>query len=193
MSLYDFQGKTIHFVQYSGSLWSGGRCVGKPIEPVNSGTKIPPSDRLLNFDLVAGEDVYVVLDNYGDEILCGKIRDRLFSGLDDFTLAIDEKTGQIYVVEFAETGKEENTAYLFSLEGYRVPEKYLARINELKSFKRPYYISISEMGLIDFIDQEIGFSQLEEFVLIDLSFNDTRIQVVKDGYRTVSGWVDLAD
>ena len=100
-------------------------------------TRMPGADMLFNFDV---NNRWLVLDDYGNDELPELLVDRIFGRgtyIKGYTVAIDKSTGQCY---FATLSVEEGRNCLhLNVLPMVVPAKWLPRLDELKSCKRPFY------------------------------------------------------
>jgi hypothetical protein len=170
-----------------------------------SGTAVPTKDRLFNFDLKVGDDAILVLDNYGDETLPSRVRRRIMrEKMFENTIGIHRRTGEIvivgFILEYQSSSSSEPTALaacywpfgdLGTGKQLFVPKPYMSRLDELKSKKRPFYISVAEHTLYAFMEREASYPDMERDLVVDLEFQrDERVQVWGESYRVVSGWTD---
>lgn len=174
-------------------------------------TATPSPNKLFNFDVPMGKlGDLIVLDPYGDEIMPDDLRKVLLNEeMFHNTIGIFRKTGEIVHVGFiketiprigcpeeGDPGGEDIayslTFWNFSHQGNYprmfVPKAYLKRLDELKTQKRPFYISLWENSLFSFISRWSGYGDLQQNLLVDLHFYQRRLQVWNSGYREVSGW-----
>ncbi len=156
-----------------------------------SRTKVPPSDKLFNFDLKAlhGQGTWLILDGYGDEWLSETLVDRMFGKgtyARGYALAIDRKTGATHIAHFNKHGR---TNYVVLEEiAPRVPKAFLRRLDELCCQKRPFCLSFRVSTLADLLARELGYKDLLEEVVVELRFEKTQVQIWGETYRTVSDW-----
>jgi hypothetical protein len=161
-------------------------------------TGVPGSGFLFNFDLSFNGRTLLVLDNYGAERLSDEMSKRLLENCTTdnnpetgITLGVDRKTGAIFAVAFA-VEKRKTIALVLqidALENLRVPKDFLPRLDELKSCKRPFWITITEFGFYAFHDREIGYRELErEHVVVGFDFRPLNLEIMNDSYRTVGTW-----
>jgi hypothetical protein len=174
-------------------------------------TATPTKEHLFNFIVPVGKlGDLLVLDNYGDEVLPDKIRRPVMTTkMFHETIGIFRKTGQVVRVGFikekiqhigcpeeGDPGSEEweysLTFWGLDLNGagdpLYLPKKYLARLDELKSRKRPFYITLWENALYSFITRDTGYDAFDKALVIDFHFDGLRLQVWGDSYREVSDW-----
>lgn len=161
-------------------------------------TIVPDSSKLFNFDVKAKAGkttrTFLVLDNYGDEVLPRDVLKRLLHmDMLGYNLAIDRSDGILYTAQFLSEKPNISLAVARlthgrNLEPMQVPRKFLKRIDELKNKKRPYYVSCWEPSVWAFLEKEEGFACLRESLLVDLHFDQRRVQVWGDSYREVTDW-----
>jgi len=179
---------------------------------------IPTDDKLFNFDveLPNGCGKILVLDPYGDETLSSKVRKGLFSSKETFPIGINRTTGQIYRVGFGLTSEVEGpvlslgprdtsrVVMVYSdlqspwgdsdYESLQVPDVYLPRLDELKSQKRPFSLSLPPDLLCAFVDQEVGYRELRDHVHVNLWFLKYEgIEISSTLYRNVGRWQDCVE
>lgn len=166
----------------------------------------PDNRQLFNFWVKGGRGEkkidFLVLDPYGDEILSDEIRERVFGSSDKrWTLAIDRQTGELHIASLYECptmfkGVQTSTHLELWLsrfcaqshEGYVIPPAWLTRLDELKSKKRPFRISVRDFALIELLDREIGFNSLAENMVVSFDFHGESLDVASGQYRTTSKW-----
>lgn len=159
-------------------------------------TRVPDGSKLFNFDIPYGDTTLLVLDPYGDEDMAGqpKMLQRVAQHpVEGGTIAIDRKSGQVYHTGFYRTQPKGSAAMgIWAFEGgYRVPKRYLRRLDELKSQKRPFSLSVLPSALMLFIDREYGFEDLRKTLTVTLWFHKGKaIQLWGGAYRTLSTWED---
>ncbi len=154
-----------------------------------------PKGKLFNFDLKAEGRTWLILDPYGDELLSSEMSLRA-TGVESlsFCLAIDREDGVLYRAHF---GQDKRTNYVrLSRMDLWLPKSYLGRLDELKSCKRPFYLTFTDRTFADFIEREIGYQDLHYRVVVDLDFRPLRLQVTgshggSHGYREVSNWRNI--
>jgi hypothetical protein len=168
---------------------------------------------LFNFDVPVGKlGKLLILDNYGDEVISDGIRKKIMQASTfSQTLGIFHKTGEIVRIAFmkervkvhgcSEEGEPDSEEDQFSVQFWSfecdggkplfLPKSYLKRIDELKSKKRPFYITLPEQSFYAFHDRWASYADLQKSIIIDLHFNGARIQVWGDSYREVTSWRDL--
>lgn len=142
--------------------------------------KTPPASKLFNFWV---KD-YLVLDNYGNEMLPKPIHERFF-GSKDYNLAIS-KNGDMFIATFEEV-EGHLTMYLNYL--FEFPKAMLDRIEELLTSKRPFLIGIDEPTWREFHLREIGYSDMQKSLYVQINFHDISLQINESHWREVSCWV----
>lgn len=196
---YKAQGRTLSQVHLANHV---------PWKTLATKTRVPPSNKLLNFDLVAGRGktakTFLVLDPYGMETLSLRMNERFFghgTREEGFTLAIDRATGELLTAHFKTErvkGKRITTVVLVQLTWYRsgdgesvfrLPTKYLKRIDELKSKKRPFDFTCFDDTMWAFIDQEASLEDLRQNLVVEFDFDRRRLQLWQDAHREVTRWV----
>lgn len=188
--------KVIHHSKMHGRLVTKVYLCDQGWKALSTRTKTPDTTKLFNFEVSAGRGkeakTLLVLDNYGDETIPSALFDRLFCmGVFDFNLAVDKTDGTLFTAQFAQEGRTyvmTVAALMANGKSLQLPKKFVGRVNELKSKKRPYYLSCQEGTLWGFIDREAGFNDIRENLVVDLHFDRRRLQVWGDSYREVSPW-----
>ena len=181
---HDVVGKRITKVYFPERFWE---CV--PVE-----VDVPASNLLFNFKMKLGAQTILVLDNYGNEDLPDSIEKRLFQVEKfSYTLGIDTETGMIYMVTFVE---EQGVycavlVYFNLIADMMLPKSAILRLDELMSCKRPFAISIQQSFLLNFIDREIGYSELPHGVVLSLDFRPRLELTHHNLYRYVDEWKDV--
>lgn len=158
--------------------------------------QVPDEHHLFNF-IIEGEGVnLIVLDDYGDDWLPNVIRERMF-GMEygQYTLAIDRKTGELGLLTLEDCDGE--PAFWFQewmppsldrRESYRIPRRWVKRLDELLHMKRPFQCHIHPHTLQEFINQDVGYDRLRQEVVFTLGFVNASIEVWGENYRKVPGW-----
>jgi hypothetical protein len=164
-----------------------------------------PGARLLfNFDVSVGKlGRLLVLDNYGDEVMPDKFRRKLLTTkMFAETIGIFRKTGEVVRVAFIREKVASNSEEFYSIvfypffdwdgsgRGLLLPKSYLKRLDELKSKKRPFCITLRDTDLFQFSERWVGYESLQNQLLVDLHFDELRLQVWSHSYREVSAWKD---
>jgi hypothetical protein len=154
-------------------------------------TKTPTEDKLLNFclSLYDGSREWIILDNYGNEILTQSVTDRIFgdgSYAHGYYLAIDQENGDIFRAVFGEPGIDcsLNLDPLFR----KVPPKYLTKLDKLMTEKRPFALNFPGVVWRDLFDHEIGFRDAAKELMIELHFGSKGVQIWGEAYREMSDW-----
>lgn len=158
---------------------------------------VPDELHLFNF-VIEGDGVnLLVLDNYGDDTLPDGIQKRVF-GMDygEYTVAVDRATGELHIITLIED--EDGTLAFVSSpwmnpswaegERYRIPRRWVKRLDELLYKKRPYLCHVDPYVLQNFIDQQVGYNQVTEAIVFTFNFDGYSIEVQGDNFRLVSGW-----
>jgi len=158
---------------------------------------LPPSDRFFTFDVEVGGRHWLVLDPYGNDFLTPEFVERLlrYSDTDDYTIAI-EKTGHLFTTHVDKDAENTdlvlcgitNNSFLHGQPRLRIPDSYVARLDELHSKKRPYSITVESNSLISFIDREIGFGDLIEDLIFSFNFDGMRLEVWGESFRETTEW-----
>lgn len=195
MGINDFLGKTVT------KYW----CNSISLEDISEGLSyfsgecsitIPDSDKLTTFcaDIVTSEGpkTIIVLDNYGNELLTREIEERLGLGV-GYTIGVDLSEGYIWFVSV-----NEEDGFYFGRWPIKLPKTYLERVGELASKKRPFHITIDSAALINFIDREYGWKDLEQHLRFVFDFRGADVgcflKVALFGndsaYQEISGWRD---
>jgi hypothetical protein len=177
---------------------------------VDTGT--PRSTMLFNFEMPVGKlGPLLVLDNYGDEGIPDEIRQKILNTkMFRQTIGIFKTTGEIVHVSFikekvprpgcSEEGDPGGTDTVYALTFWRfgwmgngrrlfVPKDYIKRLDELKSQKRPFRLTVRDTALFDFITRWRGFENMQENIAVILNFSQDRIQIWRDGYFRYSDWM----
>jgi hypothetical protein len=177
----DMHGKKLSMV----SVWEDGLLKDYPCA-----TRVPGALKLMNFDVKAGSQAFLVLDNYGDEVLPAKTMRRVIGhDLFAWNLAINRSDGTFHIATFAKEGTQYAMLISRLYQGEALPRKFLGRLDELKSKKRPYFVTCWEECVWSFIDKEGGYSALRENLVVDLNFDRRRVQVWGNSYREVTSWM----
>jgi len=146
---------------------------------------IPGIDKLLNFEIKVGGG-FLILDPYGNEHLPEEVEARLMPNSP--TLAIGLVSGQCYIAQFFQT-EEQLVLALIKMEGRVVPKKYRKRLPELLSHKRPFTFMLPNRVLVDLLDQEIGYRDLCDEMVVELDFRPRLLQIGHECHREVTLWV----
>jgi hypothetical protein len=173
-------------------------------DPVWVGVTAPDNTKILTFDI--GD--WLVLDPYGDGSIPSTIRARIFGDPDGesrlYTLAAHRTTGVLaFASYFIEKLPESDLPYTpgimraprhsIAISGlmpsFTIPPEYVARLDELRSKKRPYDASFDPTALMDFIDRESGYGELHAAMVFTFNFDGEFLQVTDACHRSVSGWV----
>ena len=174
--------------------------------PLEVGAEVPTIDKLLQFEV---RD-WLVLCNYGDDKLPKPIRERIFGIEKAWTVAVNRKTGEIGITHYFTEKDDEAPSTLAEIdcllisrwpfdilpteEEYRFPEGLLHKLDNLKSLKRPFAISIEPEALMGILDHEIGYSQIYGNVTFTFRVEeDSWLEVCGSYYRRVTPWKGLDD
>lgn len=155
---------------------------------------LPQDADLFTFTFKAGPLNLLVLDPYGDETLLGRMRKRLLGSSDvNTTIGIDWTTGQIYFFGFGiEEGKLVAVVWRSPPNGtteMKVPRRFLKKLDQVKSKKRPFCFSVETSALIGFCDRAIGYNELCNNLSLSLRFDDFALELWGDrAWRKVSFW-----
>lgn len=138
--------------------------------------KTPGVAKLFNFRAKLGGQVYTFLDGYGDEVLPEEIVDRALgkgSFERGYVLAIRED-GAVFVAHFGMYRKR-HFVVLTPLYCKPVLKAYMARLGELLTAKRPFYLTLEDHFWRDLWDREVGFSDILYSVQVMLCFDKVRL------------------
>jgi hypothetical protein len=164
-----------------------------------------PGDKyLFNFDVKANNTnnkCWLVLDSYGNDFITDEFSLRLlnFEKTSQYTLAIDKSNGKLYTASFHRNDEGEQLSveiWLSQLNNeyhLKLPHTYLNRLDELKSKKRPFVLTVASTSLLSFIDREIGFDSLVKNLIVDFNFDGNRLELWEDSYRETSDWDDVGN
>jgi hypothetical protein len=161
-----------------------------------------PGDKyLFNFDVKANNKCWLVLDSYGNDFITDEFSLRLlnFEKTSQYTLAIDKSNGKLYTASFHRNDEGEQLSveiWLSQLNNeyhLKLPHTYLNRLDELKSKKRPFVLTVASTSLLSFIDREIGFDSLVKNLIVDFNFDGNRLELWEDSYRETSDWDDVGN
>lgn len=175
MNLFDWTGKTITRVEGDYGIFS---CK----------TTVPGKESLLNFDLEVSAGKILVLDNYGNETFPEEFQTGVsFLGPGPYTIGIIRESGQICAVHFSQE-KKALVATVTRMEEWVVPGKFLPKLDQLMSCKRPFYLGMTERSLFDLATKWIGHKDIEGSLVVDLDFHPRRLQIWGQNWREVGGW-----
>lgn len=200
--VYDVEGRAIRFVYDLDQGW----------RQYEVNITAPDKHHLFNFD-VPGKGrtpspFLLVLDPYGDEHMTDKIRQTIFAHRSAVaeTVGIRYDTGEIVRVGFidqrvpnpgcpeeGEPPSEDHVigvtfAHLPGEDHPTLPEAYRKRMPELLNKKRPFYFTFQDWVLFQFIERWCGYRDLCESLVVDLHFDNARLQVSGNSSRTVTRW-----
>lgn len=155
-------------------------------------TRVPDSSHLFNFDVQTDGRRYLVLDPYGDEIMTHRMRNRLWKTKGNTpAFAVDRDTGEVGHASFY---IEKSGGYSMSFWRFPdlvVPKKFLPRLDELKSMKRPVRLGLDEQALMLFIEREAHLDDLRKAVTVTLHLGGKKgqsLQLWGQLWRLVSNW-----
>jgi hypothetical protein len=162
-----------------------------------AGIETPSKRKLFNFDIIVSNRSWLILDPYGNDFIPSKLNNRVL-GLKNYTLGIDKKSGVIYFVAFthfidkrkrlsSDAPVRDVILHLYN-SNLIVPDIFINKLDNLKDKKRPFYLSFRSFALMNFIDREIGFSDLKEEMIITLQFENESLEITKEAYRTSTKW-----
>lgn len=174
MSVYDFQGKILDEI-----VIDNGR--DRDSNLTEGLITIPDSLKLFNFTVKPNPKTeFLILDPYGDEnFLPESVRERLFGKETARTIAINLVTGFIYyaalfyddyhnlVLVLTLVEPNDDGGFLCVPKAYR-KNKCKDLVTWLSSCKRPFRWTLPGYTLSDFIDREIGYSDLEQDLELEL-------------------------
>lgn len=143
----------------------------------NVNIKCPGDMRLFNFKFHINKMEFVMLDNYGDEVIPADLYKRIL-GYELFSsnLIICKKTGAVYIGTF-DKEKSDYQLLIGSLPiDLVVPKTHLKKIDELLNMKRPYTFDCNKWALWNYIDKEEGFRYLRENLIVTLNFPNDSIE-----------------
>lgn len=152
---------------------------------------VTPKDKLFNFEIETftknNKYKFIVLDNYGDEIILQSIYKRLlFHKLFEQNLIIEFYSGKIYSGVFFEEIKSGNIELVLTeFSNLSIPSKYKSRLKELLSSKRPYYFTIPIELLFNFIDKEIGYRELQDNIHVILDFKNMKLDIGRYSHKEI--------
>jgi len=155
----------------------------------------PEIHKLANFDVEIGT-TYLVLDDYGNDVIPYDLQEKLFAqslSCEYFTLAIAKQTGEIFLAYFVFDDERKlsiNLADLYPNSDTRpkVPPVYLASIDSLKNKKRPFSLELPGQAVIRYMDRDISIKDLQQEVIIELHYEPKLLQIWGDRYRAVEKW-----
>jgi hypothetical protein len=161
-------------------------------------TFTPDDKYLFNFDIKVNNKCWLVLDPYGNDFITDEFSSRLlgFDKTSQYTLAIDKYNGKLYKASFSCSGRSLSSIDIclssFHDEKHlRLPDTYISRLDELKSKKRPFVLTVASTSLLSFIDREIGFGSLAEDLIVSFHFDRNRLELWGNSYRETSSWEDV--
>lgn len=168
-------------------------------KPFHAEGLVPDSAHLFNFEVeLEDERKLLVLDRYGDEGMPEDIRE--FMGLPDDgsqTLGIWKDTGQIVCIMFAREGKKiaigvhgfPGASWGPQNHHFCVPKKFLSRLDELKSAKRPFDLSFVDYGWERLHSRWCGLKDFEDYLVVKLDLHDDQfLEIGREHHRLVTRW-----
>jgi len=130
------------------------------------GIKPPDRSHLFNFDVPIGKlGNLLVLDNYGDEILSSRIRQKIFgTKTDRETIGIFRDSGEIVRVAFNSNERRPVSLDVDAANGCSLlfysfappifmPPSMRGSLDELKSAKRPFRFTLPDYVLFEFFER----------------------------------------
>lgn len=160
----DMTGKKISRVLFEGKYY-------------NTSIKCPGNMKLFNFKFHIDNMEFVLLDNYGDEVIPADLYKKilgykLFSG----NLIICKTTGEVYFGTFyKEKGNYKLLINSLSFN-FIVPEIDVKKIDELLNMKRPYAFDCNKRALWNYINKEEGLGHLRKNLVVRLHFPNDDIE-----------------
>ncbi len=154
-------------------------------------TESPADHLLFNFRIPVGNLGHLtILDPYGDEVLPDEVRHpTLTAKYGDETIGIFEKTGRIVRIGFIEHAIGGLSVCFWDFETeMRLPKKWLKKIPQLRSQKRPFCLTHAGHSLYSFITRWGSYSDLQKNLTIEFRFFSTTVSVQGDSYRESSPW-----
>jgi len=147
----------------------------------------PEKDKLFNFN-VFGDTNCLVLDPYGNSDLNDEFTFRLlqYKNTNHYTIAIGIDTGFLYKVHFSKIRGDICvifSSFYYEGKNIKIPNSYIKRLDELKDKKRPFSIKIDSKSLLQFIDHEIGYTELINDLIFSFHFNDCRLEICADQFQ----------
>lgn len=168
---------------------------------------VPGKERLFTFDVpgVGGAPFLLVLDPYGDEVMSKKIRREVLGvgGVEE-TVGVRRDTGEVVLVGLieqrmdgvgGESGPECTIGVSFRsfpCERIFLPDDHRARLGELHNKKRPFYLTVRDHCLFDFIERWASYSDVLANLVVSFAFDGEDVQVSGDSWRSVTRWETTA-
>jgi len=161
---------------------------------------IPDGDFLFNFEIKnvrIEHSKLLILDPVDNRLSSCSMWDPVFGGAFGApALGIKVPSGILHWVFFEDTSVQGTGQGLTAnIENVQVdnqtlvlPSAYMDRLDELKYSKRPFSVSFLEEHLIDFIDREVGYSELRNKFVINLNFHRVTVQLFEGDHREVGPW-----
>lgn len=167
------------------------------------GVDLPGPGKLMNFEFKMAGRKWLYLDSYGDEVMPPEIHERFFGAGPRESIAVCLETGDLALARLQEGDEGKIELFVRSVrswahmylgkakcaEAYKVPKEYLGLLDGLRYQKRPFHMSVLDRALFNFIDRELGYQQLVEYLIISLDLRPKGIlEILGDSYRWVSVW-----
>ena len=151
----------------------------------NVNIKCPDNMKLFNFKFHINKNEFVMLDNYGDEVIPADLYKKILGHeLFSSNLIICKKTGAVYLGTF-DKEKSKYSLLIHSLPNdFVVPKTHLKKLDELLNMKRPYAFDCNKWALWNFIDKEEGFRYLRENLVVRLHFPNNDIECDYRGFES---------
>ena len=164
--------------------------------------EVPTDEHLFSFRIYTQGRSFLVLDPYGDEEMPDDAHRRLLGGPRcSHPLVIDRDTGEVWQASFGtwvdrgsdgsfHSGLErERSVSLREMpDDVRLPKELLPRLHELESSKRPFRWNVHPGTLWDFLEHEVGWTDLEKNLLLELDLRPYGVQVWAGSWREVGQW-----
>lgn len=164
---------------------------------------IPNHWNLLTFEVPVllpkkKEETYLFLAHGGLDIPKIFLQRIFQTSKPDFGIAIEKTSGRIciatFYIEKISKNKFNTSIWLspFLDADYFVPKKWLVHLEDLACEQNPYELSFEYKGLMDFVDNEIGFKELKSKTNIVLNFKSkkTFVEISRDYHsRELSNWL----
>lgn len=159
---------------------------------------VPDGVYLFNFEINYGDSSLLVLDPNDNYLSVSSLWGPVFgTHFGTPTLGIKLPSGILHWVFFEDTtdvrtGRPGLTANVQNVEmDYQtvvLPSAYMNRLEELEQSKRPFSVSFLDRQLIDFIDKEVGYSELRNKFVVNLHFHRVTVQLFDGDYREIGPW-----
>jgi hypothetical protein len=109
-----------------------------------------------------------------------------YKNANHYTIAIGIATGFLYKVHFSKIRGDICvifSSFYYEGKNIKIPNSYIKRLDELKDKKRPFSIKIDSKSLLQFIDHEIGYTELINDLIFSFHFNDCRLEICADQFQ----------